>query len=102
METSQASLICKALGDLNRLKIVHIVSGTEKCACVILEELKISQPTLSHHMKILLDCMLVNVRKEGKWSYYSLNSETLKDFQNFIGSLNVWKNTATDEYEGCL
>ena len=53
MNTDQISLICKALGDPNRLKIVQMLSGCEKCACVILEEFNITQPTLSHHMKIL-------------------------------------------------
>lgn len=88
MAESQVSSICKALGDPNRLRIVKMLSGCEKCACVILEAFDITQPTLSHHMKILCDCGLVNVRKDGKWSYYSLNCETLRDFQGFIGDLN--------------
>ena len=50
--------------------------------------LYISQPTLSHHMKILRDCGLVNVRKAGKWCYYSLNCDTLRAFQRFIASLD--------------
>jgi ArsR family transcriptional regulator len=88
MDANQISAICKALGDPNRLKIVQMLSGCEKCACVILEEFNITQPTLSHHMKILCDCGLVNVRKDGKWSHYSLNCETLRAFQEFIGSLD--------------
>lgn len=88
MDAETVSSICKALGDPNRLKIVQMLSGCEKCACVILEEFNITQPTLSHHMKILCDGGLVNVRKDGKWSYYSLNCETLRDFQRFIGTLN--------------
>jgi ArsR family transcriptional regulator len=88
MDTNQISAVCKALGDPNRLKIIQMLSGCEKCACDILEEFNITQPTLSHHMKILSDCGLVNVRKEGKWSHYSLNCETLRTFQNFIGDLD--------------
>ncbi|MDD6715950.1 MAG: metalloregulator ArsR/SmtB family transcription factor [Firmicutes bacterium] len=88
MTEDQVSSICKALGDPNRLQIVKILSGCEKCACVILEAFDITQPTLSHHMKILCDCGLVNVRKDGKWSHYSLNCETLRDFQRFIGNLD--------------
>ena len=88
MNTDQISLICKALGDPNRLKIVQMLSGCEKCACVILEEFNITQPTLSHHMKILCDCGLVNVRKDVKWNHYSLNCDTLREFQDFIGSLD--------------
>ena len=87
MDANQISLICKALGDPNRLKIVQMLSGCEKCACVILERFNITQPTLSHHMKILCGCRLINVRKEGTWSHYSLNCETLRELQSLGGAL---------------
>ena len=64
-------LICKALGDPNRMEIVKMLSDQEKCGCKLLEKFDITQPTLSHHMKILVDSGLVNDRKEGKWHYYS-------------------------------
>ena len=48
-------VICKALSDENRLRILQMLRSGEKCACKLLEELNISQPTLSHHMKILCD-----------------------------------------------
>ncbi|MBO7636725.1 MAG: winged helix-turn-helix transcriptional regulator [Paludibacteraceae bacterium] len=56
-------LICKALGDLNRMEIVKMLSDQEKCGCKLLEKFDITQPTLSHHMKILVDSGLVNDRK---------------------------------------
>ncbi|ABS40447.1 ArsR/SmtB family transcription factor [Clostridium botulinum] len=65
--------IIKALSDGSRLKIIDILSCGEKCACDILEHFGFTQPTLSHHMKVLIDCGLVESRKEGLWSYYSLN-----------------------------
>lgn len=97
MEAEVVSSVCRALGDPNRLKIVQLLSGCEKCACVILEEFHITQPTLSHHMKILCNCGLVSVRKEGKWSFYSLNCETLRDFQRFIGALNCERITGCND-----
>jgi ArsR family transcriptional regulator len=66
--------VIKALSDPNRLKIIDILSCGERCACDILEYFDFSQPTLSHHMKVLMDCDLVNCKKEGLWSHYSLNS----------------------------
>lgn len=87
MELTNVALICKALGDLNRLEIVQMLSDGEKCGCRLLEKFEITQPTLSHHMKILVECGLVNDRKEGKWHHYSLNCDTLLEFKNFIGSL---------------
>ena len=87
MSEMDVALICKALGDSNRLKIVRLLSEGEKCGCVLLEAFDITQPTLSHHMKILAECGLVEARKEGKWSHYSLNCEVLTAFRNFIGEL---------------
>ena len=63
----------KALADENRLAIMLLLQQREKCGCVLLEELKITQPTLSHHMKLLCDCGFVIGRKEGKWMYYSIS-----------------------------
>ncbi len=87
MSEMDIALICKALGDSNRLKIVKLLSEGEKCGCVLLEAFDITQPTLSHHMKILTECGLVDARKEGKWSHYSLNCEVLTMFRNFISAL---------------
>lgn len=67
------SKLIKALSDPNRLKIMDILSCGEMCACDILEHFDFTQPTLSHHMKILMENNLVNVRKDGQWNYYSLN-----------------------------
>lgn len=66
--------IFKALSDPNRLKIIDILSCGEKCACDILENFEFTQPTLSHHMKVLIDCKLVKSRKEGLWNYYTLDN----------------------------
>ena len=87
MNEMDIALICKALGDANRLKIVKMLSDGEKCGCKLLESFEITQPTLSHHMKILCECGLVETRKEGKWLHYSLNCETLTAFRQFIGGL---------------
>ncbi|MEA4912038.1 MAG: metalloregulator ArsR/SmtB family transcription factor [Oscillospiraceae bacterium] len=88
MNEIDAALLCRALGDPNRLKIVQLLSGGEKCGCRLLEAFEITQPTLSHHMRILCECGLVDARKEGKWSHYSLNCATLAAFKAFIGDLS--------------
>lgn len=81
------SKIIKAISDTNRLKIIDILSCGEKCACDILEHFDFTQPTLSHHMKVLMDCGLVNCRKEGLWSYYSLNSSNCNKLIIFLMNL---------------
>ena len=65
--------VFKAMGDENRLTILSLLRDGESCACKLQEALGISQPTLSHHMRILLDAGLVNGRKDGKWIHYSLS-----------------------------
>lgn len=88
MNSIEAALICKALSDSNRLQIMDLLKGGEMCACKLLEHFDISQPTLSHHMRILSESNLVLARKEGKWSHYQINSATLDHFSAFIRVLN--------------
>ena len=76
MNTEEAARAFKALGDENRLRIARIVAERgDVCACRLLDELDMTQPTLSHHMKLLRDCGVVKARKEGRWMHYSLNRE---------------------------
>jgi len=65
--------VFKAFCDENRLMILEMLHSGEKCACILLEKLEISQPTLSHHMKILCDSGIVSARKDGKWTHYSIS-----------------------------
>jgi len=64
--------VFKAFSDENRLKILEMLRSGEKCACILLERMHITQPTLSHHMKILRDSGIVVSRKSGKWVHYSI------------------------------
>ena len=73
--------ISKALGDRNRLEIILLLTKGEACACELLKRFSITQPTLSHHMRILSEASLVQVRKDGKWSYYSINGPVWQDFR---------------------
>jgi len=74
----------KALGDDTRIRIFDMLSVDELCACKILEEFSITQPTLSYHMKILCDSGLVDSRKDGVWMKYSVNKENLDYLKGFL------------------
>ena len=74
----------KALADETRLRIVHMLAGGELCACKILEEFSITQPTLSYHMKILTDSGLVNGVRDGAWMRYTLNHSRISEQVEFI------------------
>lgn len=69
----KVATIFKAFSDENRIRILEQLLTGEKCACVLLDSLHITQPTLSHHMKILCDADIVISRKEGKWTHYSIS-----------------------------
>lgn len=69
------AIVFKALCDPNRLLIIDLLKGGEKCACHLLEEMNISQSTLSHHMKILCESGVIHCRREGKWMNYSLSQK---------------------------
>ncbi len=87
MEIDQYVQLSKALGDRNRLEIILLLTKGEQCACELLKRFSITQPTLSHHMKILAEASLIEVRKDGKWSYYSINCPTLREFRSFVDQI---------------
>ncbi|OPJ56023.1 ArsR/SmtB family transcription factor [Alkalithermobacter paradoxus] len=87
--------IFKALSDKNRLMILEMLSCGEMCACDIMEGLELTQPTISHHMKILQQSGLVNSQKKGKWVFYSINTDNIKLICEFIKNITSYK-------DGCI
>ncbi len=87
MEERKVALIFKAFCDENRIRILKMLTSGEKCACKMLDELNVTQPTLSHHMKILCDSGIVVGRKEGKWMHYSISVEGAKIAANCLKEL---------------
>ena len=84
--------VFKAFCDKNRLMILEMLQDGEKCACVILERLKIVQSTLSHHMKILVDSGIVSARKDGKWTHYSLSNKGIQNAKILLDEITTKKN----------
>ncbi len=91
--------VYKAFCDENRLMILSLLQSGEKCACKLLEELHIGQSTLSHHMKILCDSGIVNSRREGKWTHYSINREGSRYAVQLLRELTALEGEAPDESE---
>ena len=69
----QQARVFKALCDPKRLAILEQLRSGEKCACVLLEGLNLTESGLSYHMKILCESGIVASRQEGKWIHYRLN-----------------------------
>jgi len=67
--------VFKAFCDEKRLRILDLLCGGEKCACVLLEQLDLGQSGLSYHMKILVESGVVESRQKGKWTHYKISEK---------------------------
>lgn len=75
----------RALGDATRLEVVGLLAarGKELCACEIESHFELSQPTVSHHMRLLREAGIVSAERRGTWVYYTLDRglrEKLREF----------------------
>jgi ArsR family transcriptional regulator len=76
-----------ALSDETRLEIIERLKDGEQCVCDLTEALKTGQSRLSFHLKVLKDAGLIKDRPEGRWIYYSLNPDALKELEDIVRSL---------------
>ena len=79
-EAMATAELFKALGDPARVRLVNLIatSGGAVCQCDLIEPLGLSQPTVSHHMKKLVDAGLVEREQRGKWAYFSLKRDAIE------------------------
>ena len=77
----------KAIADPTRLQLISLVSAhqdQEACVCDLTEPVGLSQPTVSHHLKVLVDAGILTREQRGKWAYYTLVPGTLEDLSRLI------------------
>jgi ArsR family transcriptional regulator len=79
-EAEATAELFRALGDPARVRAVNLLATSPEpvCVCNLVEPLGLSQPTVSHHMKKLLDAGLVEREQRGKWAYFSLRREAVE------------------------
>jgi ArsR family transcriptional regulator len=79
-EAAATAELFKTLADPARVRAVNLLatSGEPVCICELIEPLELSQPTVSHHMKKLLQAGLVEREQRGKWAYFSLNRDAVE------------------------
>lgn len=87
MNYDEYANILKAMADAKRLEIIDLLSCGTMCACDILEHFDFTQPTLSHHMKVLQEAGIVNAVKQGRWQHYSLVPDFTQKFPEFTKQL---------------
>ena len=100
VDYKKTAIMFKAFCDENRLQILSLLQSGEKCACKLLEEMQITQPTLSHHMKILCDAGVVTSRKEGKWMHYCISEDGMQKVREYVDRF-VGKTNEKDEKSCC-
>lgn len=89
-DAQQRAVVFKALADPNRLRLLSIVKAGESgeaCVCDLTEPLDLGQPTVSHHLKILVEAGLLHREKRGTWAYYSLVPGALDKVGGLLTSL---------------
>lgn len=84
MDNQETVKILKALGEETRLKIFGLLRGGKLCGCQILENLNITQPTLSHHLKILCDSGIILAERDWKRTYYAIDCKKLKELTAYL------------------
>lgn len=93
MDNMKISMIFKALSDETRVEVVRYLQSGEKCACNIVDDLKIAQSKLSYHMKILCESEIVESWTVGKWTYYRISEKGSRNAINILEVLTSVKDT---------
>ncbi|EAE8347037.1 transcriptional regulator [Listeria monocytogenes] len=93
MSYEEIARFFKAMNDPKRVQIIDILSCGELCACDLLKHFDFTQPTLSHHMKVLTQASIVQSRKSGIWHYYSLKEASILKVQQVLASFLEEKDT---------
>jgi len=97
----QHAKVFKALCDPKRLAIIELLRSGEKCACVLLEKLEVTQSGLSYHMKILCESGIVDSRQEGKWTHYRLSSSGRANAMQLLQKLTTPDAEQSSQECGC-
>ncbi|HEY5334761.1 MAG TPA: metalloregulator ArsR/SmtB family transcription factor [Mycobacteriales bacterium] len=85
----QLARIFKALGDPTRVRLLSLIAATdggEACICDLTDPVQLSQPTVSHHMRVLADAGLVTREQRGKWAFYAVVDEALESLSAALSS----------------
>ena len=82
-----------ALADETRLDVLDQLKEGERCVCELTDALQTGQSRLSFHLKVLKDAGLIHDRPEGRWIYYSLNSDAVEELRDLVASLKTVRKT---------
>ena len=100
VDTGRSARLFHALSDETRLSILQRLRFGERCVCDLTDALDAAQSRLSFHLKVLKDAGLVADRREGRWMYYTLNSEALGEVAELVEAL-ASAPSAAERKSGC-
>jgi ArsR family transcriptional regulator len=84
---AEFALQFKALGDPTRVAIVNrLAAASEVCVCDLTDAFELSQPTISHHLRVLREAGLIDVTRRGTWAYYRLVPEAIQPLRLALGA----------------
>jgi ArsR family transcriptional regulator len=90
-----------ALSDETRLALLERLKRGEQCVCELTDVLKAAQSRLSFHLKVLKDAGLIQDRREGRWMYYSINSEAIEELEEAVERLKQVARSAASATRCC-
>ena len=99
-DAAHSARLFHALSDETRLSILERLRFGERCVCELTDSLEAAQSRLSFHLKVLKDAGLVTDRREGRWMYYTMNSEALGEVAELVEAL-ASTPSAAERKNGC-
>lgn len=96
------TLIFQALSDQSRLKIIDLLSCHSLCGCQILKTLRISQPTLSYHLKLMIDCGMISGRRDGSMVIYTLNRDLFDQIMAYLDERRMTGRKVVEHRSFCI
>lgn len=93
--------VFQALGDENRLRIIEVLQGGQRCVCDLQSSLDLGQSLLSHHLRVLREAGLVRARREGRWMHYTLSDEALGWAEEWIAGTRETARTSIPSGSEC-
>ena len=94
VNSERAAELFHALSDPIRVEVVSLLLDGERCVCDLMDDLELQQSRLSWHLKALADAGIISGRREGRWNYYSLNKEALKEAGELLEALTPSRRLA--------
>jgi ArsR family transcriptional regulator len=101
MDPGRAERWFHALSDQTRLRIIELLGRGDQCVCDLTAALETGQSRLSFHLKTLKDAGLVCDRRQGRWTYYSLNAEAMDEVRGYVDSLRARARGLRTVGRGC-